>query len=353
MNINEALQLALTHHQSGSFQQAEYIYREILKVQPDHFDALYFLGLIKYQIKDYDSAIIDFEAVLNHNPQHAHAYCYLGNALRENGQPEKAIDYYKKALNLNPSLSEADKNLTLALKEKDQLREEVDKSDWISMIGKKIKLESQVHPHCEEEKAYLYHTFDDGGTEIEALDVLIALIRLFKPTLMLETGTWQADGTVAFGTALKKNGGGKLISLEIVPNLAEKAKEKIRQFGLTQYVEVINQSSLDFIENLDASKFKFDFAFFDSSSAIRPEEFHKLYNKGALTSLISFHDTSRLREKTLIIKGEPQDEYVKQMDEIENKYCRGGIEFSLSRGLRIMQLRQEINPAFINNKKNI
>ncbi|NWF98081.1 MAG: hypothetical protein HXY52_03990 [Nitrospirae bacterium] len=74
-------------------------------------------------------------------------------------------------------------------------------------------------------------------------------------------------------------------------------------------------------------------------------EFYKLYEKGALTDLISFHDTSRLREKTMIIPDEPQDKYVEELDKIEQKYCRGGIEFCFSRGLRIMQLRQDINPA--------
>jgi len=349
MNINEAIQLAWEYHQAGNIQQAEFIYREILKVQPNYDDALYLLGVIKYQTANYDSAIADFKNVLKNNPENAYAYYYLGNALRENGHPDEAIDCYQKALNINKEFFEANNNLMLALKEREQLAKPFDNINWINIIGKKIKLESQVHPHCEEEKAYLYHTFDCGGTEIESLNVLISLIRLFKPNLMLETGTWHADGTVAFGIALKENGFGKLISLEIVPELAEKAKERIRQLGLTECVEVINQSSLEFIEKLDATKYKFDFAFFDSSSAIRADEFYKLYNKGALTDLISFHDTSRLREKTLTIKGEPQDEYVRHMDEIEQKYCRGGIEFSFSRGIRILQLKRELNPALINS----
>jgi len=351
MNIHEAIQLALQHHQAGNIDQAEFLYREILTVRPNHDEALYLLGVVKYQKKNYDSAIADLKSVLKNNPQNSYAYYYLGNALRENGDPDEAIDCYRKALHINTELFEADNNLKLALKEREQLVKGFHNLNLITIIDKKIKLESQVHPHCEEEKAYLYHTFDEGGTEIETLNVLVSLIRLFKPHLMLETGTWQADGTVAFGAALKENGFGKLISLEIVPRLAEKAEERIKQLGFTEQIEVINQSSLEFIEQLDAAKYKFDFAFFDSSSAIRADEFYNLYNKGTLTDLISFHDTSRLREKTFTIKGEPQDEYVRRMDEIEQKYCRGGIEFSCSRGVRIMQLKREINPAFINNNE--
>ncbi len=217
---------------------------------------------------------------------------------------------------------------------------------WTSLIGKTICLESQIHPHCEEEKAYLYHAFDSGGTEIETLDLLRSLIKLFKPRLIIETGTWQGDGTIAIGTALKENKSGKLISIEINSELAKKANEKIKKLRLNEFIEIVNQPSLDFIETLDSNKIKFDFAFFDSATNVRPLEFYRLYEKGALTDLVAFHDTSRLREKTLIIPNEPQDEYVKELDKIEQKYCRGGIEFCFSRGLRVMQLRKDINPAF-------
>jgi hypothetical protein len=61
---------------------------------------------------------------------------------------------------------------------------------------------------------------------------------------------------------------------------------------------------------------------------------------------VAFHDTSRLREKTFIVESEPQDVYVAEMDEIEKKYCKGGLDFPLAKGLRVMQLNKNINPAF-------
>jgi hypothetical protein len=254
---------------------------------------------------------------------------------------EQVIDVMKRKLN---SIKKKSVTSRISVLQDNELKGD---TEWIDLIGKRIYLESQCHPHCAEEKSYLYHTFDSGGTEIESLRVIRSLIKLFKPSLVLETGTWQADGTVALGAALKENGFGKLISLEINSQLAENAVRRIKELGLSDYVIVVNQSSLDYIDNLDNSKYKFDFAFFDSASPIRPIEFEKLYKKGMLTDLISFHDTSRLREQTLNIPGEPQDEYVKALDEIEQKYCRGGIEFPFSRGLRVMQLRVDKNPAFL------
>jgi tetratricopeptide (TPR) repeat protein/ADP-heptose:LPS heptosyltransferase len=263
--------------------------------------------------------------------------CPVYNEFRCIPEAEKVLDVVKKKLG--------------NIREKKEALETIsdmplDSSYWLKVIDKKIQIESECHPHCPEEKAYLYHTFDNGGTEIETLVLLRSLIRLFRPDMILETGTWQSDGTIALGLALKENGSGKLISLEINPQLAEQAKRRINSLGLTAFIEIINQSSLDYIDSLDKTTHKFDFAFFDSASNIRPIEFLKLYKKGLLTDLIAFHDTSRLRERSLIIPNEPQNEYVKNMDNIEHKYCRGGIEFPCSRGVRIMQLRRDINPAF-------
>ena len=40
---------AITLHQQGRLMEAESIYREILRQQPEHFDALHLLGVIAIQ----------------------------------------------------------------------------------------------------------------------------------------------------------------------------------------------------------------------------------------------------------------------------------------------------------------
>jgi predicted O-methyltransferase YrrM/Flp pilus assembly protein TadD len=380
MDINNLLTSAFEHHKKGDLQTAELLYREILAIQPDNFYALHYLGILYILAKKPDAAITYLAQTVAINPPDAHALYNLGVAFQMKGKLDEAVTYYDKSLEINPGradthynlgnimrfqerhdeaitfykkalelkldFAEASLMLNLALKEKKQMQNKTENINWISMIGKKIRLESICHPHCEEEKAYLYHTFDAGGTELEVLKFLRSVIILFKPSLILETGAWFADGTVALGTALKENGFGKLITLEIDEQMADRARMKIHQFGLNGYAEVINQPSLEFIENLDSTQCKFDFAFFDSRPTIRPMEFQRLYDKGALKDLVVFHDTSRLREQTYTEKGESQDEYVRKLDEIESKYCRGGIEFPFSKGLRVMQLRSDINPAF-------
>jgi predicted O-methyltransferase YrrM len=304
------------------------------------------LGIVFQRTGRLDEAVISYKESIALNPHYADSHYNLGNVFRHKESPDEAIECFQRALRLNPHFPEASGALKIALKEKEQLIKKYENINWINMIGKKLRLESLCHPHCEEERAYLFRTFDGGGTEMEVLNFLRSLIALFKPTLVLETGTWNADGTVALGTAVKENGFGKVISLEIDFQRAEKARMKIHSLALSEYAEVINVPSLEYIEKLDGSKYKFDFAFFDSRPSIRPVEFQKLYDKGALTDIVAFHDTSRLREVSYIEKGDPQDEYVRRLDQIELQYCRGGLESSLSKGIRIMQLRRDINPAF-------
>jgi predicted O-methyltransferase YrrM len=216
----------------------------------------------------------------------------------------------------------------------------------VQKLGGIIESENTAHPHCPQEQAHLFQTFSGAGTEIETLWLLWALIRRTKPQMVLETGTLRGVGTFALSSALKENGRGKLISLEMDKDIAIKAYSVFNDSDIAGYFEIINMNSLEFIEKLDTQKTKFDFAFFDSKNNIRPAEFKMLYEKGGLTNLVAFHDTSRLRERTFIVEDEPQDVYVAKLDEIEKKYCRGGLEFTLAKGLRVMQLDKNTNPAF-------
>ncbi|MBM4137553.1 MAG: tetratricopeptide repeat protein [Nitrospira sp.] len=118
MNIDKALQLAAKHYQAGDLQQAEHIYREILKVQPDNTDVLHFIGIVFYQIGNYDLAIQYLIKTLELQPNNADVYYNLGNAYVEKGQFDEAIDCFKKSLQLNPNIAEAYNNLGVVIQKK-------------------------------------------------------------------------------------------------------------------------------------------------------------------------------------------------------------------------------------------
>lgn len=209
--------------------------------------------------------------------------------------------------------------------------------DWVSLINKKVVTEDKGHPHCPEEKANLFHTFDFSSTEIETLNLLHALVLLIKPTSVLETGTFYGYGSIAIGSALKENGVGHLITLENTYDICKVAKKNIEDAGLIKYITLLYTNSLDYI---NATGSVFDLAFFDSAVNIRTTEFNNLYKKQAVTNLVAFHDTSELREKTLKKDKYSQAMYTRDLKKIADNYCTGNITFSLSRGLKVFQLNK-------------
>jgi tetratricopeptide (TPR) repeat protein len=119
MNINKTIQSAFEYHRKGDLRQAESLYKKILRKQPDNPDILHMLGVVFYQLADYDSAIIYIRKALQFRPSDpASAHCNLGLALRGKGLPDEAISCYQRAIELKPSFAEAYCNLGYALQEK-------------------------------------------------------------------------------------------------------------------------------------------------------------------------------------------------------------------------------------------
>ena len=59
------------------------MYRQVLKDQPNHFNALHLLGVIHYQRGDHAEAIRQIDAALKINPKIAAAYRTRGFALQK------------------------------------------------------------------------------------------------------------------------------------------------------------------------------------------------------------------------------------------------------------------------------
>jgi len=125
MNINELIQSAIESHQTGNFQKAEQLYKEILQVQPDNFYALHYLGVLFYQLGEYDPAIEYIRKALQINPADARAYYNLGNIYKDKGQLDDAITSYHQALQLNPANADAYVNLGIIFKGKGQFDEAI------------------------------------------------------------------------------------------------------------------------------------------------------------------------------------------------------------------------------------
>ena len=81
MTVQQALDLAVQHHQAGRMRDAEGIYRQILSGDPSNPHAMHLLGVLFSQV----------------------------------GQNDQAVDYIRRAIALNPTAAQYQSNLGAAL----------------------------------------------------------------------------------------------------------------------------------------------------------------------------------------------------------------------------------------------
>jgi protein O-GlcNAc transferase len=111
----EILAVALRHHQGGQLAEAEALYKRILQSEPQHADALHFLGVLAHQLGRNGQAIELISRAIAQNRRIAAFHNNLGNALRALGKLAEAVQSYRRALYLKPDYVEALYNLGVAL----------------------------------------------------------------------------------------------------------------------------------------------------------------------------------------------------------------------------------------------
>ena len=125
MDIDNALTLAVQHHEAGQLPEAESIYRQILQAESDQPDALHLLGVLAHQLRQHERALELIQRATNSNPQNANFHNSLGNVLRALERPEQSVVAYQRAIELDPSLATAHSNLGTALQELGKAEEAV------------------------------------------------------------------------------------------------------------------------------------------------------------------------------------------------------------------------------------
>ncbi|MBU3913810.1 MAG: tetratricopeptide repeat protein [Nanoarchaeota archaeon] len=126
LSIQEALNLALKAHQEGKLEEAERVYRKILKINPDNPDANHLLGLIAHQTENYKEALSLVKRAIEINQNNAVYYGNLAMILDKLERQEESIDAFKKAIKINPDYQGAHLahyNLSIFYKEKNKLKE--------------------------------------------------------------------------------------------------------------------------------------------------------------------------------------------------------------------------------------
>lgn len=168
----------------------------------------------------------------------------------------------------------------------------------------------------------LWSMLDGWTAEVETLEFLYGLIRLVKPVRVVETGTWHGYGAEAIGRAMKDNGFGQLVTLELDKENHEFATRHLHEAGLESIVSVIHESSLNYLPTEPI-----DCLLLDSSLEIRAAEFRHFLPYLRPETVILFHDTSSVHE---VVR--------EQIRQLESEDLIRSLSFSTPRGVTICRL---------------
>jgi len=114
-NPQQLLQSAVQHHQSGRLREAEALYRQVLQHQPDHPDAVHFLGVIAQQVGKKDAAVQFMRRSLALNPNNPAFHINYAIILQEQRQYDEALAHCRQAIALRPGFAEAHANVGAVL----------------------------------------------------------------------------------------------------------------------------------------------------------------------------------------------------------------------------------------------
>ncbi len=147
-------------HMAGDLAKAGEIYRQVLRDNPEHPDALLLLGVIAHQQRRDGDAVDLISKALKARPGFDKAHNNLGLAYKGLGETGKAIECYEAALAITPDFALAHFNLGVALEDSGRLRESIES------LSRAIALE----PELAEAYYYLAKALKRQGRMEEAIE---------------------------------------------------------------------------------------------------------------------------------------------------------------------------------------
>jgi len=118
--------LAIKNHQEGRLDVAQELYNQVLKINPDHSQALNNIAVIFTNLKNYQKAQECYKKAIEINPDYTDAHFNLGNLFKELGEHQKAKDCYEQVIKIDPNDAKAHNNLGVIFQELGNLQKAKD-----------------------------------------------------------------------------------------------------------------------------------------------------------------------------------------------------------------------------------
>lgn len=185
-----------------------------------------------------------------------------------------------------------------------------------------------------------FKMFNTGGVECEVGEFFYSLVRMMKPTSILETGTHFGISSTYFGLALKHNNKGVITTLD--PAYYEEAKLIHKTMELEGFV---NQVAIH-AENFKTDEL-YDIILLDSEPKLRFNEFDLFYKNLKPGGLIMIHDLHSHLSYGSFNKdhpdfiGWPFGDFREKIGKYIESHEIQTISFSTPRGLTIFQKKTD------------
>lgn len=235
------MNLAMIMVQAGQKDQARHCFQQIVAIVPNHTDALFQLGMLSADAGNMPEALQLAEAAVQSNPNHGPAKAALGWILHETGHPEKAIPLFRDALHLAPN----------------------DFNAWV-LYGNACRDTKQTEEAIVAYRKALEINPGQADVERNLRRTLRALIPGWHQGMLADTGRNNAyqeaiernvnsdsvvldigTGSGLLALMAARAGAKHVYACEMVPIMAETARQVVQDNGFSDRITIISKKSTD------------------------------------------------------------------------------------------------------------
>jgi tetratricopeptide (TPR) repeat protein len=179
-------QQAVVLHRQGRLQEAEKLYKRVLKRDNRHFDSIYHLGLVRLQQNRFGDAEALLRRAIKIDNNSAGAHHHLGIALTGIGRLNDATEHYRRALELSPRDAAIHNNFGYALQKLGR-HEEAANNYWEALA---------INPRYPE-------AHNNLGNVLQSLDRTEEAIEQYRKALILRPNYAEAYSNLASALAVR------------------------------------------------------------------------------------------------------------------------------------------------------